>query len=228
VELAGPTDKGERRLSGSFLLFRSAVTATLLVAAPGLPAIAQDSSDVVRRVAPASLEPGDAIQVEIWREADLSGVFDVDERGTVTLPLLGDRNVVGLSADSLRDALVAEYAEYLQNPSIDVTLLRTVSILGAVRNPGLYPVDPTITLMEALALAGGVAPDGNQNNISLVRDGEVIPQQLDPESIVATMDIESGDQIVVQQKSWAARHSGAIIGSAIAATAIIGAALISN
>lgn len=199
----------------------------LAVSAPA--AYAQDAPDGRQLSAVStSLEPGDAIRVEIWREPDLSGVFDIDERGTVTLPLLGDHKVAGLSADSLRDALVAEYAEYLQNPSIDVTLLRRVSILGEVRSPGLYPVDATITLAEALALAGGVAPNGNKNDINLIRDGEVIPQNLEAAAVVGSTDIRSGDQIIVGERSWASRHSGAIIGSAVAAAAIIGAALISN
>lgn len=192
------------------------------------PAVAQEAADSVPEMAPAALEPGDAIRVEIWREPDVSGVFDVDERGTVTLPLLGDKMVEGLSPDSLRDALVAEYGEYLQNPSIDVTLLRTVSILGEVRNPGLYPVDATITLTEALALAGGVSPNGNKNDIKLIRDGEVIPQELDAATVVGSTDVRSGDQIMVGERSWANRNSGAIIGSLIAATAIISAALLTN
>ncbi|MEJ2089302.1 MAG: polysaccharide export protein [Gammaproteobacteria bacterium] len=175
-----------------------------------------------------ALQSGDAVRVEIWREPDLSGVFDVDDMGVVTFPLLGDRLVAGASPDSLRRALVAEYREYLQNPSIDVTLLRTVSILGEVRTPGLYPVDATVTLIEALALAGGVSPNGNQNDIRLVRNGDVIRQDMDVATVIGSSEVQSGDQIVVGEKSWASRHTGAIIGSLIAATAIIGAALISN
>ena len=220
---------GTRWHSVSFL--RTAGLTILLALASGVQgraARAQEPAGRATEAIDASLEPGDAIRVEIWREPDLSGVFDVDETGTVTLPLLGDRMVSGLSPDSLRDALAAEYGEYLQNPSIDVTLLRRVSILGEVRSPGLYPVDATITLMEALALAGGISPNGNKNDIQLVRGGQVIPQKLSATAVIGSTDVRSGDQIVVGERSWANRNSGAIIGSLIAATAIIGAALLTN
>jgi len=175
---------------------------------------------------PASLLPGDAVRVQVWREGDLSGTFIVDDRGAVTLPLLGERQVGGMEPTQLRNELLDDYAEYLQNPSIEVTVLRRINILGEVRSPGLYPVDATISLADALALAGGITPTGNPDKIRLVRDGEVIAEGVDEASEIAASDIRSGDQIIVDQKSWLSRNAGVVLGSMIAATAVIAAALI--
>lgn len=156
--------------------------------------------------AAAGLRPGDAVKIEIWREPDLSGEFQVTQRGVVVFPLLGEREVAGVSAEELEGRLVAEYREYLENPSVSVTVLRRVSILGEVREPGLYPVDPTMTLTEVLALAGGVAPAGNKNDIRLIRDGQVLRQSVDAATTLDATPIRSGDQVVVGQRSWFSRN----------------------
>lgn len=173
-----------------------------------------------------SLRPGDAVQVRVWREEDLSGRFTVDDRGIVTVPLLGERHVAGLEPAELRDNLLADYREYLQNPSIEVTVLRRINILGAVTQPGLYPVDATISLSEALGMAGGITPTGDEDDIRVVRDGRVIHRALDQATLVGAVDIRSGDQVVVGEKGWFARNPGALLGSLLGAAAVILTALL--
>lgn len=172
------------------------------------------------------LRPGDAVQVRVWREPDVSGMFTVDDRGIVTLPLLGERQVQGMQGPELRDQLLASYREYLQNPSIEVTVLRRINILGAVNEPGLYPVDATISLAEALGMAGGISPTGDPDDIQLARDGEVVYEDLDRAALLGDIDIRSGDRIVVGEKNWLEKNPGALIGSLLAAAAGITIALI--
>jgi polysaccharide export outer membrane protein len=172
------------------------------------------------------LRPGDAVRVQVWREDDLSGVSTIDDRGVVTLPLLGDREVAGLAPGELRDELLVDYREYLQNPSIEVTVLRRINILGAVTQPGLYSVDATISLSEALGLAGGITPEGDADDIRLYRDDRVINRDLDRNVLVSDVDIRSGDRVVVGEKNWFERNPGALIGSLLAAAAGITVALI--
>lgn len=178
-------------------------------------------------VSPALL-PGDAVRIQVWREEDLSGTYTVDDRGVVTLPLLGERVVSGFAPAELRTVLLDEFKQYLQNPSIEVTVLRRINILGAVRDPGLYPVDATVSLADALALAGGATTTADLNQIQLVRNNEVIATGIDQTSLIGASEIRSGDQIIVGEKSWISRNLGVVIGSAIAAAGIIAAALISN
>ena len=170
------------------------------------------------------LQPGDLISINIWREPDLSGDFLVDERGRAVLPRLGTVDVTGRSAEEVVDTLTASFARYLKNPSIRVSVLRRVSIQGEVRNPGLYPVDATVTVSDALALAGGLTATADQNKIRLVRGGQIMDVKIDPETVVQRSPIRSGDQIVVGQKSWLARYSAVIVATLITATAIILAA----
>jgi polysaccharide export outer membrane protein len=172
------------------------------------------------------LRPGDAVHVQVWREEDLSGEFTVDDRGVVTLPLLGDRQVAGLDPAELRDNLLADYREYLQNPAIQVTVLRRINILGAVTQPGLYPVDATISLSEALGMAGGITPTGDEDDIRVIRDGRVIHRALDQATMVGAVDIRSGDQVMVGEKGWFARNPGALLGSLLGASAVIITALL--
>jgi polysaccharide export outer membrane protein len=172
------------------------------------------------------LQPGDAVRLDVWREEDLSGTFRVDDRGVAIFPLLGDRHVAGREPAELRDELLADYREYLRNPSIEVTVLRRINILGAVGQPGLYTVDATMSLSEALGLAGGVTPEGDSDDIRLYRDDRVIKRNLDRSVLVSDVDMRSGDRIVVAEKNWFERNPGALIGSLIAAAAGITVALI--
>ncbi|MFQ5889662.1 MAG: polysaccharide biosynthesis/export family protein [Gemmatimonadota bacterium] len=167
------------------------------------------------------LRPGDAVRVEIWREPDLSGQFAVNLNGVVVFPLLGERKVTGTSADSLERQLVKEYGAYLENPSVNVTVLRRIAILGEVRKPGLYPVDATVSLTDVLALAGGVSPSGNKDDIRLIRDGRVIRRSLDGTTVIASTPIQSGDHIEVGLRSWLSRNSWLVTTTMAAATSVL-------
>jgi protein involved in polysaccharide export with SLBB domain len=160
-----------------------------------------------------TLRPGDSIKLSIWREPDLSGEFGVNERSEVVLPRVGPVNVEGITPDSLKQFLLSSYGQFLRNPSIEVTLRRRITILGAVRSPGVYPVDPTITVGEALALAGGADPDGKPDQVQLKRDGETTVFRLASGTRIADTPIRSGDQLYVPQKGWLSRNPGLFIGT---------------
>jgi protein involved in polysaccharide export with SLBB domain len=182
----------------------------LFAALPGAArAQARPASDEV------TLRPGDLIRVAVWREEDLSGEFPINERGIIVLPLLGERNVTGIPLDTLRDVLLEEYRKQLRNPSIQITPLRRVMVLGAVTKPGLQEVDPTITLAGAIALAGGPTPAGDMRRISVVRDGTTLQNRAAMEAKLSSIDIRSGDQIFVGQRSWLERNSTVAVSSGI-------------
>ena len=196
----------------------------LLALVPFACAACSANSPELRLPVPAEdvgLQPGDAIQVRIWREPDLSGDFTVNPNGQTVLPLLGDVQVEGRTAQELADSLKTAYGRYLRNPSIDVKVLRRVSVQGEVRTPGFYPVDATVSLADVLALAGGLTPNGDPNKIRLLRSGQVLDVWLTPETVVERSPIRSGDQILVGQRSWLARNSPIIVGATITSAAII-------
>lgn len=193
-----------------------ALVALLPAAATSVSAqTAPTGDDTPAAVAPArSLMPGDVVQVRIWREEDLSGQFQVSEDGFVVLPLLGRRRVVGVDPDVLREQLTEEYADYLVNPAVNVTLLRRVVVLGEVRVPGQYTVDATNSVADVLARAQGLTPDGNAEDIVLVRGGERLRRGLSGAESLQEAGVQSGDQIIVGERSWASRNFSSIIGVA--------------
>lgn len=152
------------------------------------------------------LVPGDAVRVTVFGEEELTGEYPVDQNGVVVFPLLGERRVLGMAADSLEQVLVQDYREFLTDPAINVTVLRRVSVLGEVREPGLYPVDLTMSLNEALALAGGVSPNGNLNDIRLIRGTDVMLRDMEAGVPLSATPVMSGDQIFVGQRSWLSRN----------------------
>jgi len=167
------------------------------------------------------LQPGDILRVLIWREQELSGEFLVNENGVVTLPLLGDRGVVGMPVPALRDSLISLYRVELRNPSIEVTPLRRIYVLGEVNRPGLHVVDPTMSLAGAVGLAGGANQMGNIRKIRVIRGGEVIMRDVSIETALAAADIRSGDQIFIDRRSWFERNSTILISAALGFTSIV-------
>lgn len=160
------------------------------------------------------IQPGDLIRVKVWREPDLSDSARVDADGNVTLPKLGVVHIGGVSADSVRRLIVTTYSLYLRDPAVDVTVLPRVTILGAVRNPGVRNLDPTMIIADALATAGGAAPDGKVDQVELRRRGERVPARLSLDARLAETPIRSGDQLVVPQRSWLSRNVGVVVGVA--------------
>lgn len=191
-----------------YSMLRSLLLGALMLATAA-PALAQDSTTPVSSSPPttgAALEPGDMIRLRIWREPDLSGEFPILENGNVVLPRLGAWPAAGKSPSEIREQLTLAFSENLRNPSIEVIVLRRINIFGEVRTPGLYPVDPTMTLTEAIGLAGGPSPTADRQTIYLIRDGREVEIELDQPYTVVDLDLQSGDQLYVPQRSWLVRN----------------------
>jgi polysaccharide biosynthesis/export protein VpsN len=168
-----------------------------------------------------TLQAGDVLRVEIWREDDLSGDFPVDEMGIVTLPLLGDKDVNGVPLRDLRDQLVSEYRIQLRNPSISITPLRRVHVLGNVNQPGMYMIDPTVSLAGAVALAGGASAQGDLRRLRIARGGEIIRDGVPAEATLAQIDVQSGDQLFVERRGWFERNQNFLISTMVSVTVFV-------
>lgn len=211
----------QRRI-GSIML---SLAVTLLVRTPLSVPIAQAQTPP----APAqqvkdtgtSLRPGDIVRLRIWREPDLSGDFPVNESGQIAFPKIGATNVTNIGADSLKHLLVSSYSTYLRDPAIEVILLRRITILGAVRNPGLYPVDMTMTVSDAMALAGGASSDGRADRVELRRAGQKVTVDLSAQTRLGATPVRSGDQLYFPQRSWISRNPGVVAGTLTALTGLV-------
>lgn len=204
-----------------FLIAAAILTATGAAAAqtgtqppPTVPAahpVSEDTSAI-------TLRPGDLLRIQVWREPDLQGEFQVDVDGVVILPLIGEKSVTGIPIRRLRESLIEDYRVHLRNPSINITPLRRIHVLGAVRQPGIYPVDPTVTLADAVALAGGTVEGGDLRRLRILRRGVVIRERVAAGETLREVDLRSGDQIYIERRPWLQRNGTAVIGMAISAT----------
>lgn len=210
----------------------------MLLAAAGAPAAAQTTApaDTLTRPPPqdtsadaaVGLTPGDVLRVVIWREPDLSGEFIVDTDGVVTLPMIGVQRVTGIPLGQLRTRIMEQYRVNLRNPSISVTTLRRIQVLGQVNRPGLYNLDPTVTLSGAIATASGASPLGDLRRIRLVRNGKTFAARVGGNETLNTLDVRSGDQIYVGERSWIDRNSAFLVGALISTATTIVVTLIAT
>lgn len=194
------------------VLSLSLATACATGGASGVQTGARLPEEVVR--------PGDLIAVSIWQEPDLSDTVEVDPDGKVVLPKLGTLELGGATPSAVKARITDGYTTYLRNPSIQVAVLRRVQVSGAVKTPNLYHVSGTMTVGDAIALAGGVTADGNSKKVELIRDGKTVVGDLGGGTRLADTPIRSGDQLNVPYKSWLSRN-GYLAGGIISAVATI-------
>ena len=191
---------------------RTILSLSLLIASL-VPVVASGQQ---RTTAPAFevLRPGDIIKLSVWREPSITGEYVVDERGRVSLPFLGEIEVAGVQRDVLRDRIRKTLAASIQDLSMQLIFLRRVAIVGAVRAPGLYPADATMTVGDLVGLAGGFIFSQEQWRVKWLRDGKVLENNVSPARLLAGIDLQPGDQLLVPDRSWLSRNVGLIVGPA--------------
>jgi polysaccharide export outer membrane protein len=117
---------------------------------------------------------GDLLEVKVFQAPELSGETRVDNNGNVSLPLIGDIYVKGLTKNQLEQKIQNLLSKnLLQNPQVTIFVKeftsQRVTIEGSVAKPGIYPIQGQMTILQALALAGGPADLANQKQILLFR-----------------------------------------------------------
>lgn len=155
--------------------------------------------------------PNDLIDIEILDLDNFKRTVRVNAAGVISLPLVGAVNVAGLTAQQLEAHIASRYSEkYLQNPQVSVFIkeftTERITVDGAVARPGIYPLTGQITLLRALALAGGFGQIANSSEVMLFRVNEKGERQ------VAVFDVDliragknedpaiKGDDLIVVQR----------------------------
>jgi polysaccharide export outer membrane protein len=123
------------------------------------------------------LGPNDLLDVEVLDAENLRRTVRVNAAGAVSLPLVGRVEVAGLTSQEAEDRIAARYAEkYLQNPQVSIFIKEftseRITIEGAVARPGIFPLTGRMTLLRALALAGGFGSIANTSEVMIYRQGE--------------------------------------------------------
>ena len=194
-----------------------------MIGAVSLPAMAQDT------LAPSGLVlPGDRIGLRVWTAREMDGPYDVDELGDVILPRIGRVAVGGLTPSEVRDSLQKSYKEFLRGTTVEVRVLRRVGVGGEVRVPALYWVDATISLRDAIAMAGGVAPNGDQSAVLLLRSGTRVTVDLEAAGSDLPIPLLSGDQVMVPLKGWFSRNTPLVVSASVSLMTVFGAIFLSR
>ena len=168
-----------------------------------LPALAADSSPrtpAADAIQDYRLGAGDKIRVTVFGEADLSGEFVVDGGGYIRLPLIGEVKAIGLSARIFETEIEKQLKEgYLKEPrvNVEVTAYRPFYILGEVNRPGPYPFVNGMTVLNAIALAGGYTYRANERVGVIRRAGQAKEERL---PLDQTVKIYPDDIITVRER----------------------------
>ena len=140
------------------------------------------------------LDAGDRVKVTVFGQQDLSGEFEVDGAGRLSLPLIQHVQARGSTLAELEQAITGKLKpDFLKNPRVSVEVLnyRPFYILGEVKNPGSYPFVNGMTVINAVALAGGYTYRAKENTVIIVRAGDAKrkPLPADHDTVVLPGDV---------------------------------------
>ena len=141
------------------------------------PVSSEEREQLIKSAATTSpaLQPGEKIRITVFGEDRLSGDYEIDPAGFISLPLAGSVKAAGLSKPQLEKELAAKFrGEYLRNPkvTVDVASFRPFYILGEVSHPGEYPFKSGLNVMSAIAVAGGSTYRASRSNVMIQHIGE--------------------------------------------------------
>jgi polysaccharide export outer membrane protein len=159
-----------------------------------------------------TIGPEDVLGIMVWREQEMSGDVTVRPDGMITLPLVRDIKAAGNTPDQLADAIQTALREYITDASVTVVVRqmnsRKVFITGEVAKPGAYPLTSTMTVMQLIAVSGGLTEWADTGGISVIRveagnsrtlpfDYKNVARGRKPEQNVV---LRPGDTVVVSEK----------------------------
>jgi polysaccharide export outer membrane protein len=152
--------------------------------------------------------PGDALDIVVWKEAVLSGPVKVRPDGFITLPLINEVQVSGMTTGQLRKVLEDKYRQFVTSPFVSVRVASIASseifVIGEVNKPGSYPAMGKDTILQMLIRAGGLTIFADRSNIKLARrDGSTVTEYIVDYDAIVRGDLRQdlllrpGDRIIV-------------------------------
>ncbi len=192
----------------------NALTMLLLLAgaAPALPAPAQPavpSNAAALAMADYRLNPGDKIDISVWKETEMQKSLIIAPDGKVGFPLAGEVVAAGHTIAEVRTELVSRLKKFIPDPVVTVSLTNNdgnrVFVIGQVNKPGMFGMNPALNVLQALSLAGGGTPFAKLDSIIILRQtpgGQRVAnfrfsQVSRGEHLEQNVTLESGDVVVV-------------------------------
>jgi polysaccharide biosynthesis/export protein len=146
------------------------------------------------------LGPNDRIRLKVYGEPDIAGEYEVDSNGQVSIPLAGHIRAAGLTTKQLEGAITAALAKgIVRDPrvNVEIALYRPYYILGEVKKGGEYPYRLGLTVMDAVASAGGFTYRANENKVYVRRSGSSVEEVY---ALDAPILVFPGDNIRIPER----------------------------
>lgn len=155
------------------------------------------------------IQPQDVLEVQVWKEPEVSKTVPVRPDGKISLPLVNDVEAAGLTAASLTADLTEKLKKFISDPQVTVIVTQVNSqriyVMGEVLRGGTYPLLPGMTVLQGLSDAGGFTPFANPKKIYVLRnqDGKQLKLPFNYKEVVKgsapqeNIPLKAGDTIVV-------------------------------
>lgn len=155
----------------------SALTMAALFLLSGLALLAVGSAQAQENDAPPRepylINPGDLLEISVWKEPDLQREVLVRPDGAFSFPLSGDITAVGRTVEAVRQELTTRLQAFIPDLVVTVTVAaingNKIYVIGQVNTPGQFVVNPRVDVLQALSIAGGVTPFAELNDIKILR-----------------------------------------------------------
>lgn len=174
------------------------------------------AADVVKPAAGATpgeaefrLGPEDVIEVFVWKEPEATTTVTIRSDGRISLPLAGELDASGKTAVELQQEITTRLSQYVNQPVVNVMVKQInslkISVLGEVRRPDVYRIKSRVTVLDAVAMAGGFTDLARPNKVVVLRNTPAGPQrimvnikQLVGDDGKAPFYLQTGDTVYVQ------------------------------
>lgn len=192
------------------------LTTAAILCVDSLPAGAQSLDR------PPVLRAGDLIQIQVWRQPEYSGEFEITSEGTIVHPLYRELEVAGRGIADIEGDIYAFLGQYVEEPNFVVEVFFPVPVGGEVRQPDIYSLRPRATVARAIAIAGGPTRRSRLDRVILRRSGqEHVIDLTSPDLHLRDLEIRSGDEIVVERRVDIFREYVAPAASVVGALAAV-------
>jgi polysaccharide export outer membrane protein len=159
---------------------------------------------------PYTIKPGDTLLVSVWKEPELQRKVLVEPDGTFAFPLCGEIDAHDKTVAQLQQEITQHLSHFITDPVVTVSLQKIagnrVYVIGQVKKPGAFVVNPRVDVIQAISMAGGTTPFASLGGIKIIRrmangEQEALPfdynQVVHGHALAQNITLEAGDVVVV-------------------------------
>lgn len=164
------------------------------------PMSVNSSTPVAKDSGEYTLGVGDTVRINVYGQEEMSQEYTVEPDGVISLPLAGTIGAAGYSAREVEQAIVTKlHPDYMINPKVSVEVIgfRSMYVLGEVQQPGKYEYVPNMTVMQAVAIAGGYTYRAAENSAEVTRH---VKGALNTFTVDDKTMLKPGDTILIKRR----------------------------